>query len=84
MTLFHREISNLPFDKIQDVTINVRGLIATFLKFGDIRVQTAAEHSEDYMMNKVENPDKVRQVIFEQHNKQIERIQEVKIVDQSK
>lgn len=81
MTLFHREISNLPFDKIQDVTINVRGLIATFLRFGDIRVQTAAEHSSDYIMRKVANPDKVRQIIFEQHNKQIERIQEVKIVD---
>jgi uncharacterized membrane protein YdbT with pleckstrin-like domain len=67
--LFYREVSNLRFDKIQDVTIEVRGLIATFLDFGDIRVQTASENSKDFFMSHAARPDKIRKLIFEQHNK---------------
>ncbi len=66
--LFDREISNLRFDKIQDVTINVDGMISTFLHFGDVKVQTASEDEEDFLMQTVRNPDEVRRVIFSQHN----------------
>ena len=66
--LFHREVSNLRFDKIQDVTIDVQGLIATFLDFGNVRVQTAAEDSGDFIMETVRNPERVRKIIFSQHN----------------
>ena len=41
--LFNREISEVPLDRVQDVTIDVKGLVETFLKFGTIRIQTAGE-----------------------------------------
>lgn len=41
--LFDREISEIPLQHVQDVTIEVRGLVETFLKFGRIRIQTAGE-----------------------------------------
>lgn len=41
--LFQREISEIPLSRVQDVTIEVRGIIETFLKFGTIRIQTAGE-----------------------------------------
>ena len=66
--IFDREISNLRFDKIQDVTIDVQGFIPTMLGFGNIKVQTAGEDNKDFMMNTVRNPDEVRRVIFSQHN----------------
>ena len=66
--IFDREISNLRFDKIQDVTINVNGLVPTFLHFGDVKVQTASEDEKDFLMDTVRNPDEVRRVIFNQHN----------------
>lgn len=41
--LFRREISEIPLQHVQDVTIEVNGIIETFLKFGTIRIQTAGE-----------------------------------------
>jgi hypothetical protein len=66
--IFSREISNLRFDKIQDVTIDVRGFISTVLHFGNIKVQTAGEDNYDFRMSTVRNPDEVRKVIFNKHN----------------
>jgi hypothetical protein len=66
--IFDRGISNLRFDKIQDVTIDVRGFVPTLLNFGNIKVQTAGEDNYDFAMSTVRNPEKVRQIIFNQHN----------------
>jgi hypothetical protein len=77
--IFHREISNLRFDKIQDISIEVTGFIATMLNFGDIQVQTAAEDSSDFLMKSARNPERVRKVIFSQHNFEAERPRQVKI-----
>lgn len=66
--IFHREVSNLRFDKIQDVTLEVQGFIATWLDFGNVKVQTAAEDSKDFYMTYVSRPEEVKRVIFMQHN----------------
>lgn len=71
--LFHREVSNLRFDKIQDVTIEVRGIIPTFLNFGDLKVQTAAEDSSSFFMKNANRPEEVRKIIFARHNKESEK-----------
>ncbi len=71
--IFHREISNLRFDKIQDISIEVKGFIATMLNFGDIEVQTAAEDSSEFKMRNANNPEMVRKVVFSQHNTESER-----------
>lgn len=39
--LFNREISEIPMNRIQDVTIEVKGVVETMLKFGTIRIRTA-------------------------------------------
>lgn len=67
--IFDREVSNLRFDKIQDVTIDVHGFISTLLDFGNIRVQTASEDSKEFYMNTVRHPEHVRKIIFSQQNK---------------
>jgi uncharacterized membrane protein YdbT with pleckstrin-like domain len=41
--LFNREISEIPLNHVQDVTLEIKGIIETFLKFGTIRIQTAGE-----------------------------------------
>lgn len=66
--LFSRTVSNLRFDKIQDITVEVRGFVSTLLNIGDIKVQTAAEDSGDFFMHMASRPDKVRSFIFSQHN----------------
>src|SRR3989344_2139353 len=39
--LFHREVSTLSIYRIQDLTVETKGIVATFLKFGNVIVQTA-------------------------------------------
>jgi hypothetical protein len=66
--LFDREISNIRFDKIQDVSIDVDGVIPTYLHFGNIKVQTASEDNAEFYMSTVRHPEEVRRIIFSQHN----------------
>lgn len=66
--LFDRTMSNLRFDKIQDITVEVNGLLATFLDIGSIEVQTAAEDSGDFIIKRAAHPEQVRSFIFSQHN----------------
>ncbi len=65
---FDREITNLPFDKIQDVTVDIHGMIPTFLNFGNVEVETASEVDGNFVMRAVRDPDNVRKVIFDRHN----------------
>lgn len=41
--LFDRQISEIAMERIQDVTIEIPSLLATFLGYGSIRVETASE-----------------------------------------
>lgn len=41
--LFNRQVAEIPLQHVQDVTLEVKGIIETFLKFGTIRIQTAGE-----------------------------------------
>ncbi len=41
--LFSRDVSEIPIDRVQDITIEVHGFFETMLKFGTIRIQTAGE-----------------------------------------
>ena len=41
--LFSREISEIPLRHVQDITLEIHGVIETLLKFGSIKIQTAGE-----------------------------------------
>lgn len=62
--LFAREISELDFSRVQDVTITVEGLIQTVLNFGDVRIQTAGEE-EHFVFRQVPDPYKIKDVIMQ-------------------
>ncbi len=81
--MFHRSVSSLRFDRIQDISIDVSGIISTFFNIGDIRVQTAAESSSDFFMKNADSPDRVRNLIFGQHNKEAEKSLHVTITDRN-
>jgi hypothetical protein len=66
--IFYRSISNIRFDRIQDITVEVKGFLATMLNYGAVRVQTASENEADFFMTAVKNPDEVKRIIFAQHN----------------
>lgn len=57
--LFRRQMAEIPIKHVQDVTIEIKGVIETFLKFGTIRIQTAGEREFriDYAPNLYEAKD---------------------------
>lgn len=61
--LFSRAVSELELEKIQDITTDVRGIIPTFLNFGDLQVQTAAEQ-ERFLFRSVPDPYNVKNLIM--------------------
>lgn len=40
--VFHRRISEAPFERVEDITIEIRGVISTIFHLGTVRVQTAS------------------------------------------
>lgn len=69
--LFSREISEIPLVHIQDITLEVRGIVRTFLKFGTIRLQTAGER--EFAIRDIPHLYEVKDLILKYS--QIERTQ---------
>lgn len=59
---FSREVSTFRMERVQDVTIEVSGLIPTFFNFGNITVQTAGD-SKSFVMPGAPAPANVKAVI---------------------
>ena len=62
VSLFYRTTSSFGHEKIQDITVEIDGLLATTLNFGDIHIQTAGE-ARELRLNSVANPEAVRKII---------------------
>lgn len=62
--LFNRLVSEVQLEQIQDITSETRGFLETFLTYGDVYVQTAAER-ERFRFKNVDNPDQVKIAISE-------------------
>lgn len=77
--LFHRDVSNLRFDRIQDISIEMKGILAHFFHFGDVHVQTASQDSSDFVIRHASNPEKIREAVFNLHNKEAESMHPNKI-----
>lgn len=70
---FKRDIASFRLERLQDVNTVVKGIIATFLNFGDIHVQTAGSERE-FVLKNAPNPRNVKQIIMTQHDKTMEEI----------
>ncbi len=68
--LFSRSISELDLFRIQDVTSDTHGVLATVFKYGNVIVKTASNNINIVFKN-VKNPDKVREDLI--HYSHIDR-----------
>jgi len=57
--LFLRQVSELRYRKIQDVTTEVSGVIPTFLNYGDVFIQTAGKQHR-FRFHNVPNPYQIK------------------------
>lgn len=62
--LFNRVISEVRLQQIQDITSETHGFFQTFLTYGDVYIQTAAER-ERFHFETIDNPDDVKITIGE-------------------
>jgi uncharacterized membrane protein YdbT with pleckstrin-like domain len=60
---FSRQVSSFPIERIQDVTFESTGVLATWLGYGDVRIQTASL-SSDFIMRGVGDPAKVKEILM--------------------
>jgi uncharacterized membrane protein YdbT with pleckstrin-like domain len=65
--IFNREISELRYSKIQDITIKTKGFLGTMLDFGDVSIQTAGT-SQMFTFLQVPNPAGIKDRILAIHD----------------
>lgn len=61
--LFKRTVSELDLAKVQDVTSECNGKIQTFLNYGNVHIQTAAE-TQRFVFEQVPRPQEVARLII--------------------
>ncbi len=60
---FHREVTSFDFTQIQDITVETRGFVETFLKFGTLHIQTAG-HNREIIIRDAHYPEDARSLIL--------------------
>lgn len=71
---FNRIITEVRYDRIQDITSEVSGLFATYFKYGDVLIQTAGER-ERMVLKSIPDPIETRRIIAEIYKKTVEQIE---------
>ena len=62
-SLFHWEISTLQLERVQDVVVDIKGVLQNFFNFGTVTVQTASE-SAGFEMPATPQPFAVKEQIL--------------------
>jgi len=60
---FSRQVSSFLLDRVQDVTTDIHGLLATVIDFGNIQVETAGM-SQHFVIKGIPNPRHLRDLIL--------------------
>ncbi len=72
-SLFSREVSTVEIEKIQDVTVDVDGLIATIFGYGTLKIQTAGD-AREFVMTFVADAEACKQTILESQSRVREEV----------
>jgi uncharacterized membrane protein YdbT with pleckstrin-like domain len=67
-SLFDRKVSQLNLAKVQDVTVDQEGVIATMLGYGTVMIETAGE-ATNYNFRLTPNPNVVAKQVIEAHER---------------
>ncbi len=64
--VFRRDVSVTRLEQVQDVTVSVDGIFATFMHFGNIHIHTAGSEI-DFTIKNAANPMHVKETIMRAH-----------------
>ncbi|MEK7209000.1 MAG: PH domain-containing protein [Patescibacteria group bacterium] len=76
--LFHRKISTFRLEMIQDTTIEIPGILATLIGYGNLQIQTAGQN-EKFTIRGVNRPQRVNEIITREYHRAREALREVRI-----
>ncbi len=65
--LFSRELIELRTENIQDIKIEVKGIVPSLLNYGNLHIQTAGERKE-FIVRNIHDPHGVKEIIARQHH----------------
>jgi len=60
---FHRSVSEMTYDTLQDITVNIHGLWQTFLNVGDLHIQSAGAQT-NLEIDAIHHPERVQEMIL--------------------
>jgi hypothetical protein len=65
--LFSRSVAELNLKKIQDISVDIHGMIPTMLNFGNVEVQTAGPEKK-FQIGNTPNPAEVKNAVMKAYN----------------
>ncbi len=65
---FDREVSAFRLENIQDITVDIQGIIPSLLDFGDVHIQTASK-DRDFKIERAPHPEELKLLISEEHER---------------
>jgi uncharacterized membrane protein YdbT with pleckstrin-like domain len=61
--LFNRETGSFRLERLQDVNVSVRGILATLIGYGDLQAETASE-DRDFVARGIPDPQELKALIL--------------------
>ncbi len=79
---FHRFLSSFRLERLQDMNINVKGLIPTLLNFGTIEAQTAGGSNEEFKTDNMPDPRGLKALIINEADKRQRRPDTARVLEE--
>jgi hypothetical protein len=70
--LFARQISSMRYENIEDVTVEISGVLRTLLNFGNLYIQTAAT-TREFILDDIADPNLAREIISRELSRVLEK-----------
>lgn len=62
--LFNRHISSFRYERLQDIHVEIAGIIPTFLDFGTLKAETAGDSGEKFIFKGIPRPRSIKAQII--------------------
>jgi len=65
ISLFHRSVSSMSYEDVQDIVVQKRGIIQEALNYGTLRVQSAGAENRFFIIKGIPKPASIQKAILD-------------------